>query len=107
METLVEVIVAAGLAALVAIGVHYLFPKRGNWLPVLFSTFVPPFVFIAISVYRALVQLGASSGLDGVARPGSFDLFVSAISAYVFFTVIWLFVAVPAAFSALHFVRRK
>ena len=107
MEILGEIIVAAGLAALVAIGVNRLFPKRGNWLSVLFATFIPPFLFISISVYCALVQLGASAGPDGVARPGSIDLFTTAVSAYVLFTVIWLFVSVPASFAALHFFKRK
>ena len=107
MQLVFYIVCAAGLAGLVAIGVKRLFPKRGNWLPVLIATFVPPFVFIIISVYRALIQLGVSAGPDGVARPGSIDLFMTSVSAYVFFTVIWLFVAVPASFAALHFVDRK
>jgi ABC-type spermidine/putrescine transport system permease subunit II len=107
MMIILTVIGEALLAGLIAVGMNRLFPKRGNWLPVLFTTFVPPAIFIGVSVYRALVQLGMSAGPDGHARPGALGLFMASVHGYVFFTIIWLFVAVPSAFAALHLFRRK
>lgn len=107
MGILVNIVVAVALAGLIAVAVNRLFPKRGNWLPVIFATFVPPLIYVAVSVYRALVTLGMSAQPDGSAAPGSVDLFIAAVGGYVTFTVIWLLVAVPASFAALHFFRRK
>jgi hypothetical protein len=107
MYILLSVVCLAIVAGLVAVAINRLFPKRGNWLPVVFTTFVPPAVYVAISVYRALVTLGMSAGPDGAAAPGSIGLFMTAVQGYVFFTVTWLIVAVPASFAALHLFRRK
>jgi len=107
MYTFVSVICLAVIAGLVAVAVNRLFPKRGNWLPVLFTTFIPPAIYVAVSVYRALIALGMSAGPDNVAAPGAIDLFMTAVEGYVFFTVIWLIVAVPASFAALQIFRRK
>jgi hypothetical protein len=107
MEILLSVVCLAIVAGVVAVAINWLFPKRGNWLPVLFTTFVPPAVYVIISVYRSLVSLGLSAGPDGAAGPGSIGLFITGVQGYVFFTVIWLIVAVPASFAALHLFRRK
>ena len=107
MFVLLSVACLAIVAGLVAVAINRLFSKRGNWLPVVFTTFVPPAVYVAISLYRALVTLGMSAGPDGAAAPGSIGLFITGVQGYVFFTVIWLIVAVPASFAALHLFRRK
>lgn len=107
VDIVLDAIVAAVLAGLFAIAVNRLFPKRGDWLPVTLATFIPPLIYIAVSVFRALVSLGMSAGPDGVAAPGSIGLFITGVGGYVAFTVTWLFVAVPASFAALHFFRRK
>ncbi len=107
MGILLDAIVAAVLAGLTAIAVNRLFPKWGDWLPVTFATFIPPLIYVAISVYRALVTLGMAAGPDGTAAPGSIGLFMTAVGGYVVVTVTWLLVAVPASFAALHFFRRK
>ena len=107
MSIFLNVAGAAILASLIAVAINRLFPKRGNWLPVLFTTFIPPLLFVVISVYRALVQLGLSAGPSGAAGPGSIGLFMTAVQGYIFFAVIWLVVAVPSSFLALHLLRRK
>ena len=107
MSIIVSILVAAALSGLVAVGVNWVFPRRGNWLPVMTATFLPPLLFVSYSVYRDLIQLGLAAGPDGTARPGALELFMTSMSALVFFTVIWLIVAVPASFAALHFFRRQ
>lgn len=107
MDILLNIVVAVVLAGLIAVGVNRLFPKRGNWLPVIFTTFVPPLIYVSVAVYRALVTLGMSAGPDGNAAPGSIGLFMTAVGGYIAFTVTWLLVAVPVSFAALHFFRRK
>ena len=107
MAAILNVLIATIVSALIAVGTNRLFPKRGSWLPVMMATFVPPLIFVSYSVYRALIELGLSAGPDGTVRPGARELFMTSVSALIFFTVIWLIVAVPASFSALHIFRRK
>lgn len=107
MSVIVSILVAAALSGLVAVGVNWVFPRRGSWLPVMTATFIPPLLFVSYSVYRALIQLGLAAGPDGAVKPGARELFMTSISALVFFTVTWLIVAVPASFAVLHFFRRK
>lgn len=107
MEILLQIGIAAIVSGAIAVGMNRLFPKRGSWLPVTTATFVPPVLFVAYSVYRSLVELGLSARPDGTPGAGSIDHFATAMSALVFFTVIWLLVSVPASFSALHLFRRK
>ena len=107
MSIFLNVAGAAILAGLIAVAMNRLFPKRGNWLPVLFTTFIPPLLFVVVTVFRALVQLGMSASPDGAAGPGSFDLFITSVQSYIFFAVIWLIVAVPSSFLALQLLRRK
>lgn len=59
MAIFLNIFCALVLAGLIAVGINRLLPKRGNWLPVLTTTFVPPLLFITISVYGALVALGS------------------------------------------------
>jgi hypothetical protein len=107
MWIIVNIAIAATLSGLIAIGINRVFPKRGNWLPVMTATFVPPILHVAYSVYRALIELGLAAEPDGAVRTGARELFMTSMSALVFFTVIWLIVAVPASFTALHLFRRK
>ncbi|MEP7222830.1 MAG: hypothetical protein ABI673_09215 [Novosphingobium sp.] len=107
VQVMLNIGLAAIVAGLVAVGVSRLFPRRGNWLPVLTATFVPPLLYVTVAIYRELVRLGMAAGPDGSAGAGSRDIFIFAVQGLVFFTVIWLIVAVPASFAALHLFRRK
>lgn len=107
MEILLQIGIAAIISGMIAVGMNRLFPKRGNWLPVMVATFVPPLLYVPYSIYRLLVQVGLSAETGEGPGSAPIDYLAVSITALVVFTVTWLIVAVPASFIALHVFRRK
>jgi beta-lactamase regulating signal transducer with metallopeptidase domain len=107
LSILLSIAIAAILAGAVAVGIKRIFPKRGDWLPVLCSTFLPPIVISTFTVFYTLVNLGKAAEQSGTAALSPVSFFLDSVSAYLFFAGIWLIVACPAAFAALHLFRRK
>ena len=107
LSILLSITVAAVLAGAVAVGIKRMFPKRGDWLPVLCSTFLPPIALSAFTVFYTLVNLGRAAEQSETAARAPVSFFLDSVSTYLFFAGIWLFVACPAAFAALHLFRRK
>jgi hypothetical protein len=107
MGILISIFVASVFAGMVAVGIKRLSPKRGDWLPVITATFVPPFLYLVCSIFSSLVALGGSANSDGAPKLDSIDPFIASVEAYIFFAVIWMIVAVPASFVALRLFRTK
>jgi hypothetical protein len=107
LSLLINIALAGALAGAIAVGIKRLFPKRGDWLPVMCSAFVPPIIIASYAVFRSLVALGAMAERAGTEPPGPISFFLDSVSIYIFFSVTWLIVGVPAAFAALHLFRQK
>ncbi len=102
-----NIAVAAVLAGAIALGIRRLFPQRGDWLPVLCAAFIPPIIITTYSVFRSLVALGTMAENAGITPPSPVSFFLDSVSMYLFFSMTWLIVGVPAAFAALHLLRKR
>ena len=107
LALLVNIALAGTLAGAIAVGIKRLFPRRGDWLPVICSAFIPPVLITIYSVYRSLVELGLMAERMGARPPNAISFVTDSVSMFVFFSITWLIVGVPAAFAALHLFRRK
>jgi hypothetical protein len=106
LTLLVNIALAGTLAGAIAVGIKRLFPKRGDWLPVTCSAFIPPFLITVYSTYRSLVALGLAAERTGNSPSNPISFVTDSVSMFVFFSITWLIIGVPAAFVALHLFRR-
>jgi hypothetical protein len=104
---LVFTLVAVLASGLLSLGLKKLFFRRGDWLPIVTTTMLPPLLFVPIGVFMLLRDIGAAARATGHAPSNMVDDFASSLRTLIAMGVIWLVVACPVSMFAVRWLRRR
>lgn len=99
---LVGIAAIAIISGCLAVALRWLFPRIGDWLPVLSVTYIPPIVILSLLPF-ALENHPLETGPDAPDGPVVFGTHLMLFGQT---SMLWLLVACPAAFLALAVYKR-